>query len=135
MGVFKDRVEATKYIAGIFEEAVDDESIADQLAASGVVLQLNCSDPDIQVTVDMPNKKVFTGNCDIKPTVAMFMTSGMANRFWQGNLNLAVALAKGQVRAKGPVPKILKLIPVAKKLFPRYEELLRAEGRTDLLVV
>jgi hypothetical protein len=59
----------------------------------------------------------------------------MANRFWQGNLNLAVALAKGQVRAKGPVPKILKLIPVAKKLFPRYEELLRAEGRTDLLVV
>ncbi|TVS89286.1 SCP2 sterol-binding domain-containing protein [Mycobacterium helveticum] len=135
MGVFKDSDEATKYIAGIFEKAVADESIGDQLAASGVVLQLNCSDPDIQITVDMPNKKVFTGSCDLSPTVAMSMTSDMANRFWQGKLNLAVSLAKGQVRAKGPVPKILKLVPVAKKLFPRYEELLRAEGRTDLLAV
>jgi len=135
MGVFKDSDEATKYIAGIFEEAVTDESIADQLAASGVVLQLNCSDPDIQITVDMPNKRVITGSCDLSPTVAMSMTSDMANRFWQGKLNLAVSLAKGQVRAKGPVPKILKLVPVAKKLFPRYEESLRAEGRTDLLAV
>lgn len=135
MGVFKDGDEATKYIAGIFEEAVADESIADQLAASGVVLRLNCTDPDIQITVDMPNKKVITGSCDLSPTVAMSMTSDMANRFWQGKLNLAVSLAKGQVRAKGPVPKILKLVPVAKKLFPRYEESLRAEGRTDLLAV
>lgn len=135
MGVFKDGDEAASYIAGIFEEAVADESIADQLAASGVVLQLTCTDPDIQVTVDMPNKKVITGGCDLSPTVAMSMTSDMANQFWQGKLNLAVALAKGQVRAKGPVPKILKLVPVAKKLFPRYEESLRAEGRTDLLAV
>ncbi|MCI4676470.1 SCP2 sterol-binding domain-containing protein [Candidatus Mycolicibacterium alkanivorans] len=135
MGVFKDGDEATKYIAGIFEEAVADESIADQLAASGVVLRLNCTDPDIQITVDMPNKKVITGSCDLSPTVAMSMTSDMANRFWQGKLNLAVSLAKGQVRAKGPVPKILKLVPVAKKLFPRYEESLRAGGRTDLLAV
>ncbi|MGB5110926.1 MAG: SCP2 sterol-binding domain-containing protein [Mycobacterium sp.] len=135
MGVFKDSDEATKYIAGIFEEAMADESIADQLAASGVVLQLNCTDPNTQITVDMPNKKVITGSCDLSPTVTMSMTSDMANRFWQGKLNLAVSMAKGQVRAKGPVPKILKLVPVAKTLFPRYEESLRAEGRTDLLAV
>lgn len=135
MGVFKDSNEATKYIAGIFEEAMADEPIADQLAASGVVLQLTCTDPNTQITVDMPNKKVITGSCDLSPTVAMSMTSDMANRFWQGKLNLAVSMAKGQVRAKGPVPKILKLVPVAKTLFPRYEESLRAEGRTDLLAV
>ncbi|MDI3315217.1 MAG: sterol carrier protein [Mycobacterium sp.] len=135
MGVFKDSDEATKYIAGIFEEAAADDSIASQLVTSGVVLQLNCSDPDIQITADMPNRKVFTGSCDVEPTVTMFMTCDMANRFWQGKLNLAVSLAKGQVRAKGPVSKILKLLPVAKKLFPRYQELLRADGRTDLLAV
>ncbi|MBS4729313.1 SCP2 sterol-binding domain-containing protein [Mycobacterium sp. SM1] len=133
MGVFKDSVEATKYLAGIFEEAAADDSIAGQLEASGVVLQLNCSDPDIQITVDMPNRKVITGSRDLAPTVTLFMTCDMANRFWQGKLNLPVALAKGQVRAKGPVPKILKLLPIAKQLFPRYQELLRADGRTDLL--
>jgi hypothetical protein len=27
------------------------------------------------------------------------------------------------MRAKGPIPKILKLVPLAKSLFPRYAEL------------
>lgn len=133
MGVFKDEAEANKYLAGIFEKAMEDDALSDTLAASGVVLQINYTDPVSQITVDMPSKKVFTGECGLKPSVEMFMTADMGNQFWRGNLNLAVAMAKGQVRAKGPVPKILKLVPVAKKLFPSYEEMLRADGRDDLL--
>jgi hypothetical protein len=34
-----------------------------------------------------------------------------------------VGLAKGQVKAKGPVNKILKLVPLTKPLFPMYKEL------------
>ncbi len=48
-------------------------------------------------------------------------------------MNLPVATAKGQVRAKGPVPKILKLAPASKQLFPRYEQMLTDDGRTDPL--
>lgn len=133
MGVFKDEAEVNKYLGGIFEKAMEDAALSDELASSGVVLQINYTDPQSQVTVDMPNKKVFTGECDVTPTVEMFMSSDMGNQFWLGKLNLAVAMAKGQVRAKGPVPKILKLVPVAKKLFPNYQEMLRAEGRDDLI--
>jgi hypothetical protein len=37
------------------------------------------------------------------------------------------------MRAKGPVPKILKLVPLAKGLFPKYREMLEKSGRTDML--
>jgi hypothetical protein len=43
-----------------------------------------------------------------------------------------MALAKGDMRAKGPIPKILKLVPLTKTLCPRYKALLEANDLTDL---
>ncbi len=34
-----------------------------------------------------------------------------------------------EMRAKGPVPKILQLIPVAQQLFPRYGQMMKESGR------
>jgi hypothetical protein len=50
-------------------------------------------------------------------------------------VNVTVALAKGEMRAKGPVAKILKLVPLLKPVFPRYRQLLAESGRQDLLEV
>lgn len=61
------------------------------------------------------------------------MSADNANQFWLGQLNLSVAMAKGQVRTKGPVSKILKLVPIAKELFPSYRKALEENGRSDLL--
>jgi hypothetical protein len=44
-----------------------------------------------------------------------------------------MALAKGQMKAKGPVAKILKLVPLVKPVFPRYEKMLEEANRDDLL--
>jgi hypothetical protein len=51
------------------------------------------------------------------------MRADIADQYWRGRYNLAVGLAKGQVKAKGPVNKILKLVPLTKPLFPVYNEL------------
>jgi hypothetical protein len=48
-------------------------------------------------------------------------------------VNVTVALARGQMKAKGPVAKILKLVPLVKPVFPRYRRLLADAGRGDLL--
>jgi hypothetical protein len=37
------------------------------------------------------------------------------------------------MKAKGPVAKILKLVPLTKPIFPRYRKLLEEAGRKDLL--
>ena len=58
----------------------------------------------------------------------MTMEADTAHNFWLGKVNITVALARGQMKAKGPVAKILKLVPLVKPVFPRYKKLLRDGG-------
>jgi putative sterol carrier protein len=69
----------------------------------------------------------------MEPEVVMSMEADTAHRFWLGEVNVTVALARGQIKAKGPVAKILKLVPLAKPVFPRYKAMLEADGRQDLI--
>ena len=135
MAVFKDETEVYTYIGGIFEEALADPEVGQKFAASGVILRVKYSDPDSTLTVDMPAKKVLYGEDaknGPKPVVEMSMKADTAHRFWLGNVNITAAMAKGQVKAKGPIPKILKLVPLAKSLFPKYREMLVQNGRADI---
>ena len=136
MPVFKDEAEVYRYTGGIFEEALADPVIGEKFAESGVILKVTHTEPDAVFTVDMPAKKVLYGDDarnGPKPVVEMFMKADVGHRFWLGKVNISLALAKGEMRAKGPVPKILKLVPIAKSMFPRYREKLEKDGRTDML--
>lgn len=133
MAVFKDAEEIYRFTAGIFEEAFADPVVGDEFAKSGVVLRLHHTEPSATFTVDMPNKKVIYSNDGPKPSVEMFMKADVAHQFWLGRENVSLALAKGRIRAKGNIAKILKLVPMAKKLFPKYRELLEKAGRQDLI--
>lgn len=136
MPVFKDEAEVYQYIGGIFEEALADEQIGQKFADSGVILKVTHTEPNAVFTVDMPSKKVLYGDDaknGPKPVVEMFMSADVGHRFWLGKVNISLALAKGQMRAKGPVPKILKLVPLAKGLFPKYRESLVKNGRSDIV--
>ena len=68
----------------------------------------------------------------MEPEVVMSMEADTAHRFWLGKVNVTVALARGQIKAKGPVAKILAL---TKPVFPRYKAQLEAQGREDLVNV
>jgi hypothetical protein len=61
------------------------------------------------------------------------MEADTAHRFWLGKINITVALARGQIKAKGPVAKILKLVPLVKPVFPRYKAMLESANRDDLV--
>jgi len=83
--------------------------------------------------VDGEEGEVDTGQTDLEPEVVMSMEADTAHKFWLGKVNVTVALARGQMKAKGPVAKILKLVPLVKPVFPRYREMLESKGRNDLL--
>ncbi|MCE5292228.1 MAG: SCP2 sterol-binding domain-containing protein [Nocardiaceae bacterium] len=134
MAVFTDENEVYTYLGGIFQRAMEQDALASKLAQSGVVLRIHYTDPDAKITVDMPNKVVETGpDSTVTPNVELFMTADTGNRFWLGKVNLTMAMARGTVRAKGPVPKLIKLIPQAKNLFPEYRSMLDAANRQDLI--
>jgi hypothetical protein len=70
----------------------------------------------------------------LKPTVEMSMKADIAHAFWHGRVNLMQALTRRQIIAKGPIPKILKLLPAVEPMYEMYPRLLHAAGRDDLVL-
>lgn len=134
MAAFSDEAEVYEFLGGVFRRGLEDAALVEKLRPSGVVLRITYTDPDAVITVDMPNSEIHEGvGLGPEPNVELFMTADTGNRFWLGKVVLPVALAKGQVRAKGPVAKLLKVLPLAKQMFGPYKEHLTAAGRVDLL--
>jgi hypothetical protein len=62
-----------------------------------------------------------------EPEVEMTMDSEIANRYFQGKENIAIALARRRIRSKGNTKKALALIPVTKPVFARYREMVERD--------
>lgn len=123
MSFFKDAAELDEYIGGVFRDAGDHPESGPKLRAAGIVMRVLYTDPEAEVTIAFRDDyQVITGPSDVKPDITLLMRGDTADQFWRGDYNLAVGLAKGQVKAKGPVNKILKLVPLTKPLFPLYRE-------------
>ncbi|MCW0212359.1 MAG: SCP2 sterol-binding domain-containing protein [Pseudonocardia sp.] len=134
VAAFTSEDEVYDYLGGVFRIGMQDAALVEKLKPSGVVLRITYTDPDAVLTVDMANSEIYTGaGAGPDPNVELFMSADTGNRFWLGKVVLPVALAKGQVRAKGPVATLLKVLPLAKGLFGPYRESLEAKGRADLL--
>jgi hypothetical protein len=62
-----------------------------------------------------------------EPEVKMTMDSDVANRYFQGKENVAMAIARRRIKTSGNVKKALELIPITKPIYARYRELLENE--------
>ena len=136
MPYFKDADEVYAYIGKLFEDLAQDEELSPKFRKANTVVQYRYRNPESVITVsllDGEDGRVDCGDTDLEPEVVMTMDADTAHRFWLGKVNVTVALARGQMRAKGPVAKILKLVPLTKPIFPRYRAMLEESGRQDLL--
>jgi len=132
---FNNSEEVNKYIGGIFENAFDDPEIGPKLVDTGLVVAFDFSDPEAVVVVDMANKMVTNGGAGgPAPSATMTMTADTGNAYWQGKVNLPLAMAKKKVKVDGNVASLLKLAPLGKKLYGSYVQRLKEDGRDDLIV-
>src|ERR671915_289106 len=136
MAYFKDADEVYATIGKLFEDLAEDGELAPKFRKANTIVQYRYREPDSQITVRLiegEDGKVDCGETAMEPEVVMTMDADTAHRFWLGQVNVTVALARGQMKAKGPVAKILKLVPLVKTVFPRYRRQLEDAGRGDLL--
>jgi putative sterol carrier protein len=134
--VFKDDQEVYQYIGRLFQDLADDEELGPRFRKADTIVQYRYSNPDSQITVKMKDGEegqVDFGETSLEPEIVMTMEADTAHKFWLGNVNVTMALAKGQMKAKGPVAKILKLVPLVKPVFPKYREMLENANRDDLV--
>ena len=136
MAYFKDADELYAYIGRLFRELAEDDELAPRFQRANTIVQYRYRDPDSQITVKVmegEESRVDCGDTALEPEVVMTMEADTAHLFWLGQVNVTVALARGQIKARGPVAKILKLVPLTKPIFPRYRKILEDAGRPDLL--
>ncbi|GGS26336.1 hypothetical protein GCM10010269_76160 [Streptomyces humidus] len=131
---FADAAEVRKYIGGIFEAAFEDPEIGPKLRDTGIVLQFTFTEPDSVVVVDAVKATVGDSADGAAPGAVMSMAADTGNAYWQGKVNLPLAMAKSKIKVQGNVASLLKLAPLGKQLFPVYIETLRSDGRDDLIV-
>lgn len=64
---------------------------------------------------------------DWKPKVRMSMSSDTANKYFQGQENVIMAIARGRIKTSGDVKAALALIPITKPVYARYRAVVEAE--------
>jgi putative sterol carrier protein len=125
MPVFKDADSMLEILGGLFSLALKDETAAPKFREARVVIRFNITDPEATLWVDSVNMQVLKGPQNIKANVEMDLSGDACHQFWLKELKLPVALATGKIKARGPMPTILKLLPLLKPAYEMYPEIAR----------
>ena len=105
MAYFTDAEEVYRWLGGLFEALAADPELWPSLAAADLVVQYRYRRPEAQITMRLaPGEplRLDLGPSDLEADVVMTMDADVAHRFWLGKVNVPVALARGQMRARGP---------------------------------
>ena len=130
MGLFNSSEKFEEVLGGFFGQVSDTQPVADKLLASKLIIRFIYTDPDVVIVVDCSGNKVGVrlGDTETKAEVEMSMSADIAHKFWFGKVNLMAALTRRQMVAKGPIPKILKLLPAIKPTYAMYPKYLEDNG-------
>ena len=122
------------------EKLFSDPAVAPKLLESKMIINFKYYDerwgdeePEVTVDCSGAEMKLYTGRCEIAPVVTMRMHGDTAHRFWKQRVNMMAALTRGEISARGPVPKVMRLLPIIKPGYEYYKQTLEELGFTELL--
>ena len=143
MAVFKDYEDLHTCMGRLYDEAKRDSRVAPKIKDSNLVIRFRYEEPHATVTINAAAPPTQQGayfdvlwgdDTGLKPDIDMSMKADIAHQFWHGKVNLMAALARRQIVAKGPIPKILKLLPSVEPMYQMYPKILHEIGRDDLII-
>ena len=112
----------------LWTKMINETEFGPKMKADNLSILFVCNDPDVTMYVD-GNGPLFDEEAkDKAASVTMKMSSDTAHYYWLKKLNVPKALALRQIKAKGPVGKILQLMPLLKPGQAMYPEYCRKYG-------
>ena len=110
--------------------------IEETLQTAKMILRFNLREPELSITIDATEDPigVYINDPTRKPSADFTLKADVANEFWNGKVNLALALTRKKIVARGPIPKILKLVKILGTMYGFYKLYLKRAGRDDLLI-
>ena len=132
---FKSAKEFREVIDRTFSLMSEDPEMGPKLRDAETPQRFEFPDLDLVVNVtyddDASNtdclKWEWSDDVSWEPEVKMEMTSDVANRYFQGKENIAMAIARRRIKTSGNVKKALAIIPITKPVFAQYREMVAAD--------
>jgi hypothetical protein len=123
VSTFADDTEVYAHLGRVLQELAADPELAPRFREADTVVRYELHEPESAITVGSRGGapvRVDLGASEQEPEVVMSMDADIAHRYFLGEVDITIALARGQIRAEGPVGKILTLLPLVEPLLPRY---------------
>ena len=132
---FKNAKEFREVIDRVFELMSTDPDMGPKLRDAETPQRFEFPDVDMVVNITAADEVaggenlVWEWSDDVawEPDVKMTMDSDVANRYFQGKENVAMAIARRRIKTSGNVKKALALIPITKPVYEMYRDMLQAE--------
>jgi putative sterol carrier protein len=137
VAVFSSQEEAEEIFGAFMDYVTSDPELRPKFVAAATSFRAHYTDPDACVslvtTVDPPVVKRGDAARAEDVEVDMHMSTDDGHKFWLGELNIPMALARRKVKVEGPVGKLLKLLPALQPAFGMYRTFLKERGMEDKL--
>jgi hypothetical protein len=135
MGSPKNAKEFREVMDRVFEMMSTDPDMGPKLRDADTPQRFEFPDLDLVVNITAAadnsdgNNLVWkwTDDVDWEPEVKMEMNSDIANKYFQGKENVAMAIARRRIKTSGNVKKALALIPITKPVYAKYRSMLEEE--------
>ena len=122
MSYFKDTNHMYEFLEDLWKYIVFDSGLGEKMREYEVTYKYIITEPDGYLFVDPEN--VITGKeANRDAVITMELSGDTIVKFWTKQLSLPVALATRKIKSKGPIPKVLKMLPALKpvyEIFPEY---------------
>lgn len=135
LGIFKDAQEVYEHLGTLMRAVMADEELGPRMRRADLVLRQEFSDPEAVITVSLDDPEggvEFGPGAPERAGVKISMDADVAHRFWLGQVDVGAALARGEIRAVGPIEQILQLVPLTAPAVAIYRRQLIEQGREDL---
>jgi hypothetical protein len=131
---FRSADECREVITRAFELMSKDPGMGPKLRDAETPQRWEFPDLDLVVNVTVAEEGAdgalrweWSDDVTWEPEVYMTMDSGIANRYFQGKENIAMAVARRRIKTAGNVKKALALVPVTKPVFAKYRAMVEKE--------
>jgi SCP-2 sterol transfer family len=135
MGSPNNAKEFREVMDRVFQMMSTDPEMGPKLRAAETPQRFEFPDLDLVVNITARDAEEdgqnliwkWSDDVDWDPDVKMTMDSDVANKYFQGKENVAMAIARRRIKTSGNVKKALALIPITKPVESMYREMLESE--------
>jgi hypothetical protein len=131
---FRSPAEFREVMDRVFTMMSEDPEMGPRLRDADVPQRFEFPDVDLVVNIraaadgeDANLHWEWADDVDWSPQVHMTMASPVANRYFQGRENVAMAIARRRIKASGDVRAALSLIPITKPIHDRFRAMVTDE--------